>query len=441
MLDIDGDDYTISVTRRKPLFSVEATWLSSGVVLILSYPLLSTCRILKQYDLPSDEKAIRVRLAPFGWSGLIFPKDDKKSGARSLDPAELKPEDELSTSEWRNLVLDVLERQGISIPQNVDGIKWVRIVLDEARLAVVQGRSDLSWPESLCYEFDSYGRLPQKTKEIIEIDDVTDLLSEAETWYTERDMRKNAIEAQLRELRNLEQSRSTSSSDDDEEIASLFPRSDEILDQEIVSGIYPTPPEGSKPHTGPAMTARGGSIGDRDTQIRLAKNNHGKPSIMDDIPTSLDINMDLGSYDHMEDTDFFGDMEGGIYNDNGITEDDFNFFDEPGDNRQSGESMQSRINLTKGEHKSRAPGNADSKLQNSKSLADASLGTNAADPLKDAPSVLSAANELEGENKHQDGDSLVLGILETPNSGGPQADISGAVFAKTRDVELQEIVR
>ena len=140
-------------------------------------------------------------------------------------------------------------------------------------------------------------------------------------------------------MQSHEQAATNESSDDEDGILSFQQRNEDLLDPPSVTGIYPTPPDANRSHPVQQTNGRTNLGLDPDSIPQAQASKTSQKDVEDE---SLDMDMDLGTYDHLGDDDFFGDMEGGIYNNNGITEDDFDFFDDPGEGRQPIETLQSR---------------------------------------------------------------------------------------------------
>lgn len=185
------------------------------------------------------------------------------------------------------------------------------------------------WPACLCFSIS--GDLLSRHQEdnfarTTSIDEWLDPLEAAENWYNERSARAQAVEARRRTNERLaEEARNNNDSEDED----MFIYDDNLLNGRLniqdASGVYPTPPDGAPPHLHPTASIQeqpsqieGGAHTSMATQIE-----HGDSSLV----ASPKFNEDP-SFDNEGDRDHFGEFDSEVFAANGLTEDDFNFFDE-----------------------------------------------------------------------------------------------------------------
>lgn len=189
------------------------------------------------------------------------------------------------------------------------------------------------WPTNLCFIMPSANR-PGSAGVLRKVADGTfvDPLAEAEQWFLERGVREAAIATRRRvdeETRLREKYLSESGielQENDESAIARANRTEQYLSAQEASGIYPTPPDGLTSHPQGSVTNQGSA---------------GYASVEPHATSPGDLAFSRGSrnaspalamvgrgFGKDEDQDLFGDMDTDMFDTNGLTEADFNFFDE-----------------------------------------------------------------------------------------------------------------
>ena len=303
------------------LCKLKATWLTSGSV-IMKYKPLPVPESLKVYIDGELVDFDPVVLSPMGV--IAYAMDD-------IHQNELSAQHQSEDSQWKEAVNKWLCRWGILLGMNS---RWtfVRVVLtDEMKPGKEAPTTSFSWPVELCHN------APQSVKEFFEEagdqpspEPLRDLLAEAEAWFLNKDRRAEEVRIQLQKKKMEEDAAENDDSEIDDFIH-LFPKTDGMLDVQAMTGIYPTPPDAPRPH--------GSGSADGRTEQQIIHSDAKTPATevktpkvtFEDPPDSERIDLDMETFDHIEEDDLFGNMQGGEYSNNGVTEDDFSFFDEPGD--------------------------------------------------------------------------------------------------------------
>ena len=323
------------------VFSLDTAWLQSGSLLTWARP--SQAWLLPKLREPDCDS--HVRLLPFRWFGEVVDQAKDGTGRRCGEESLEASSKELKIISREESVA-LLSLNGLEIPESSS---WNRVKL-HANNDSSEPTALIHWPERLC--------MPRQDTSIQTIQDSTysvDPLARAESWFVGRDDRKAQMEAQKREHQEM--------------LASKIPGLGEYKDQGLevgtrrsrqelqnAAGIYPTPPDGSKfQSSGQSMEAHGKKMsaeGDNTSPDAFPLDESGPaPSAGDETEPPV-------YYDHLEDDELLGEMGRHMESDNRITEDDFDFFDEPDDDtlptsqqhpRSKSQEDRSNESATKGE--------------------------------------------------------------------------------------------
>lgn len=305
----------------RPVFLLAAGWQPTGDLLILSYR-------SRELVLPLHKasEGSQVLLAPFGWSGSIRMSSNAVSPAQSDNQqSEARP-----PQNWRSSCLAILEQHGISLSKELD---WVTISVHRESTESCSQPIQIEWPAQLCFKpleqgrevKEDFGERLSATKSLV------DPLAAAETWFITRGAGEGPMEEQRRSNDPRDDEESEETSEDETIPPGLQTIPTDMHETQVVGGMYPTPPDGDKsqsvgalvPRTHPAKSKTEGSQradNESTEELQISENR------FDPAPTAQ---INLGSYDHLEDDDLLGDVQAQLYRDNGVTEDDFSFFDKP----------------------------------------------------------------------------------------------------------------
>ena len=321
-------------------FYLEVQWLSCGTLLIYSYPDHSRewHNLIGRFSGRSRFYGSELRLAPFEAVAMQYYQDPE-----DFDDKEIMELDEESRLQGlKPSILSLLEQHGLQLSEHCE---WVRVNINSTINDLGGSRSDvlsvgsIPWPAHLCFYEDSGSMTKYNApfwlwpglKE-----GAKDPLKAAETWFLGKDMRDKAMEQ--KRVENEAQRRINPQKifldEDDLILSSGFQNFDRHMDVQGLGGIYPTPPDGSK------LQPLGHAS---DHGLHERPNNHNDTDMLDpvdgqnsvlertDQQNGLDAvkGMSIGAYGDIVDDDLFGDMDSAMFTAKGITEDDFDFFDEP----------------------------------------------------------------------------------------------------------------
>ena len=238
---------------------------------------------------------------------------------------------------WFTSLIAMLRFYGVSVPGDVQWLA-VRVSLQyrDTNEETAEDTSELVlWPASLCVigEADS---LEEEADNSWAWDDgdskASDPLAEAEAWYLGKDARQELLDARERQKELEAQKKASPHFDVKDSLGNELPVTHKFLDAQTASGIYPTPPDGQPFHAGTVTTT-----GELDSTKPVEEANTVLfRTITDGDPMQIDSTFaqteELVAHsnddDAMDEDDMFGAMNTGMFTATGLTEDDFNFFDE-----------------------------------------------------------------------------------------------------------------
>ena len=316
-----GFDDTISIDKAEGLihnqaltpFFLEVIWQPNGTLIIICYPFLKSS--WSQVSTASLHAVESVILSPFGWSATIAQAHGSPESHEPHPKYDLQPEPEVST--WRRACTTLLTRQGIHLTRHT---RWISVTPADTSGSFY---STFEWPMHLCFQtnlLESFREIADNS--LSDLENNVDPLSDAENWFLELDERIAKNKQSHKE--KMEKESNAESSDDEDLLANLRPRNEEVANLQTPSGIYPTPPDGLISVTPAGDYAKLGTENDQSIS---------KQDNTDHSTNATKLEVDLGTYNHLENDDLFGEIEADMFADNGITEDDFSFFDNPGNLR------------------------------------------------------------------------------------------------------------
>ena len=305
-------------TRGSTAVAFNARWLASGSLLFFIYrnTVARLCTLAHALSIPQKSSPLklgdRVLLSPSGMIG-------RYQGVEGTQRLYLQHNSIAATKAW---VSAWLMRRGVTMPQH---LKWVYLLVttdndhqDELRGSNTdQLKAGLNlWPAHLCLcrdTVDTATRLPEQNL-IRPLNSAFDPVERAESWFRAKGARLEALEInRQKDLAKSELTRQLEHTDNEEGLQESQQRFSQEVTPRDVSGIYPTPPDGLP------MTTY-------DTSAP----NDLQPSVLDSEMHATTMDEDINpSYEENGDDDLFGEVDIDMFATNGLTEDDFNFFDEP----------------------------------------------------------------------------------------------------------------
>ena len=351
------------------LTNVDVFWVSSGTLVVTIYTLVKLdIRCLDEVATDDEQRSLVgkcVRVAPSGNLVQIASFDDHNDAATEDVSQRLQrkkpriaPLEQL-LERWKSTVERWLGRKGYALSGLEKRSSWVRIRTSPGSQATLpspapfSSSGELLWPRALCFY---YRHLPERTTRLatepafghgdkaLEWFETAistgfkDPVEAAQQWFLGKLERDKLTEARRRAKKAEEDAARIK-----EENHGLFPSSPLNVrpgtygDLQAVSGVYPTPPDGILPGTAfssgdtPSVSGVATNIilapGGTNPAINISApqdTQHQQP------PTSPELPLTLEQYNADGDNDdLFEDMDEDQYEGNGITEDDFNFFDGP----------------------------------------------------------------------------------------------------------------
>ncbi|KAL8855262.1 MAG: hypothetical protein Q9178_008086 [Gyalolechia marmorata] len=306
---------------------LDVRWSPSGILTIGSrltpLPSFSPLSDVLEQGQGVDKKSLHIGVpvfvSPFGARCTLLGEESQILGKAKADRRF-----KTSTRAW-------LESYGIATKREV---LWVCLQIrwkSSPNSIVLNGQAvcQIWWPADLCFIKDTGSKL-RETNSIENIGNGTFVnpLEEAEQWFLGRKERDNVIEARRKEVdeRKLHNNKPPNDEEDEleEDAADPLLRANQYLSAQEASGIYPTPPDvlGSNAQ---------GSVAAQDTPGASIPGGHPHQAIVSSEATDGRIS-DIDSrapFAEDESQDLFGDMDTDMFDPNGLTEADFNFFDEP----------------------------------------------------------------------------------------------------------------
>ncbi|KAF2202802.1 hypothetical protein GQ43DRAFT_368263 [Delitschia confertaspora ATCC 74209] len=363
-----------SGTSSLCLTNLDAYWTSSGALVVstLSIP-KSDMQCLNEINGEVEQARLAgkcVRVAPSGTLAQIVNfQQPVEATAEDSDQClqrkrpKLQPS-EKSVDKWKGMVRRWLKWKGYSSFELDKKESWVRIRVAHVMDSVTPASSpsfpghfkEVLWPAKLCFycatpdnklQRQIHG-LPDDPLEWFETSDsegFRDPVDIAQQWFLGKDKRDKAFEARHKARLAEEEAAHK------EEAAGLYPssplhaRTGAYGDLQATGGVYPTPPDGvialttaPPSSTNPAIS---GAISGADQVLAPGGNypainlsapqDHGTGQNQNE--TSPDLQL---PFDHFTTTmqgghdDLFEDMDEDVLDGVGVTDADFNFFDEPG---------------------------------------------------------------------------------------------------------------
>lgn len=309
-------------TRDLSLLSIELCWYSSGSLIMTGY------------------KAPALHLTPISKNEVVHESTMPLSGttvivAPSGERANIVGRAPNGYHEMRKSITTRLQHQNIRItPQN----EWLK-------LQVLSEYSDelllIIWPAHLCFYNSSQPRADLQEDSLRSVDSVqrwVDPLELAERWYSGRAARADALEVKRKANEKLvEVLKEYHESDDEGILVYVEGASNGRLNLQDMSSVYPTPPDGAPPGT----QEQNNRLETGEMASIAANSIHG-PSPLAASP----MFNETPSFNNDGDVDLFGEIDSEMFAANGLTEDDFNFFDEPSaDETEAVDVQQSTISL------------------------------------------------------------------------------------------------
>lgn len=354
--------------------NIDVCWATAGTLVISTLSLTRPdIHCLAETISEDEQKRLIgkcVRVAPNGVLARVMSFSDPTDTITeevSHRPQRKRPRAsplEKSIERWKSSVERWLSWKGYSIPLLENKDSWVRIQFAHVGQAAASSPAfhrparEILWPRALCFHFGDFPinsqlLTPHEESPLQDVDALVwfetsqsrgyqDPIDVAQQWFLGKTERDRIAEAQ-RKAKKAEEDAARAK----EENHGLFPssplnaRTGTYGDLQSVSGVYPTPPDGVPPGT---VISCGDtpSVSGTATNVILAPGGNN-PAINVSMPqdvtsgdaqqqSSTSPNFDMQYDDYNADgnnDDLFEDMdEGNFDGGNGVTDADFNFFDD-----------------------------------------------------------------------------------------------------------------
>ncbi|KAF1995378.1 hypothetical protein P154DRAFT_526425 [Amniculicola lignicola CBS 123094] len=355
------------------LTNISVYWTSSGT-LVLSALSIEKLQIHSLQEVNTDDAQKRlqgacVRIAPNGMLAKIS-SFDQPADAVSEDTVQRTQRKRLKTTpldqglnKWKAAVTRWLAKKGYTIPTLSEKSAWVKIRIASTNQATPPSPAfssysrEVLWPRALCFHYEdpindgdisgSQANAPVSSEKGLKWFETPtsagfrDPMDVAQHWFLGKLERDRLVEARRKKQKADEDAARIKA-----ETPGLYPssplnsRTGVYGDMQAVSGVYPTPPDGILPGTtqsvGDASAAGappstvlvpGGqnpAINLLAPQETVMLNQQQHPATSPEYPAHFEhFNSSSGN------DDLFEDMEDDVFDGNGVTDADFNFFDEP----------------------------------------------------------------------------------------------------------------
>ncbi|PGG97084.1 hypothetical protein AJ80_09745 [Polytolypa hystricis UAMH7299] len=358
---------------------------------------------------------------------------------------------QIQRARWKVAVVDCLQKFGLKV-DNPDGESWVEVEVRRtpgrnSYNLPLQGdgiKSDASaprrilWPARLCFKRITSPR--QDVTDAIKYFSVEkdDPLQFAEHWINDASSRSQSLEGASGHEPEKQQKDSEKSPIKSEitDMPESLARTINYPDVQVANAVYPTPPGGILGSTigvlvaseGPTSSTPNAFNSYQQNQNEIGYNENGTASavfrsdnelVLPTVTPATDLGIGSGLYDTAGDEDLFGELDGENFDSKGITEADFNFFDDPdfADGNASFESNSGSQNILQGNFDSLPP-----PVPNTSGTS--RVGTQQAGLLETPAPTAEAANH-EGVTER-------VGV--SPNVGVPEDDKSKMEIDQTSEV-------
>lgn len=298
------------------LVSCSIRWLSSGTLVFglcgKTVPQLSTL----PFVLPDSADFGRL---PLGSPLLLSPSGvaGRYCGIESTPKSDIRYR---QRAEIKSSIFSEFTLRGMSMPAKT---QWILVQMNAHQILRQTGEETVErspyvtlWPAHLCLckdpttitKHDEPMTLPN-------LESDNDPLERARQWFLGKRERREAVEQRrIKDLAETQKIKETADTEDEDLISDFDRQIDQDITPRDVSGIYPTPPDGL-PFIAPESSTSYEPPPD---------------GVVEEGTEELPSDKTHPPYDEQRNNDLFEEMDIDVFATNGLTEDDFNFFDEPG---------------------------------------------------------------------------------------------------------------
>ena len=305
------------VAKVSTTISCDVRWLVSGSLLVFlsERTVKKLCTIWHLLSATSSSPLIApgksILLSPSGIVGEFCNLErTSKTHSQSRREKEVKAE-----------IFSYHARHGLAVPQDC---QWVHVLV-AARDIPAEHKSSPGdgpdagltlWPAQWCLCEDTSGENERSMAPAFleSLHGPNDPLKRAEAWFLGKDARAEAIEIRRqRDLAEAEKIKQASDDEDENTLDEWQPQMNQDVTPRDVSGIYPTPPDGLP------SSYRESSVGH---DLQPAANHNEMDTVVENYEKPE-------KYNESGNDELFGEMDSDLYATNGVTDEDFDFFDNP----------------------------------------------------------------------------------------------------------------
>ncbi|EKG11491.1 Mediator complex subunit Med13 [Macrophomina phaseolina MS6] len=375
--DDDDDDFTILGGMDCLITTLDAHLSTSGTMVISTSVSNSTEihqleRILTVYDAHEDFLGELVRISPCGIIARYVGHETSAVGSERDGLGSTKRA--RAIQQWKADTLRWLRMKGLVLPDMDEEGKWVRIQLQPPQHATKDTNDpsatlcrECLWPAALCFFYGpiredgdlSTADVPGHLRSHDDQDPgvmwwqgpskqgFTDPLWQAYNWFLGKPEREKAIEARKKARQAQEENvQPTQEPTMAYPSSPLYSRGSAYGDLQVVSGVYPTPPDAVLPPNAGGHAAMDGLLMSQPNQEFISQTGntgtgadgsataeHPAPpgtTPGEHLDPSRAMNTPADGQDAEADNndDLFEDMDEEMFGGNDVTEADFNFFDD-----------------------------------------------------------------------------------------------------------------
>ncbi|KAI4743738.1 hypothetical protein E4T50_05860 [Aureobasidium sp. EXF-12298] len=317
------------------LLSLRAQMTSQGTLALLPHATNTGLSIASETD------GANILLAPSGTPATIASQVDKFDGNDGASTYQARREALMRLrrrakhESWKMSAAKKLEQSNLSHNES-----WLKVSL---RSSADQDQVECLWPAPLCLEIPSRQTHPSLDRTdsmrwFDSKDPYQNPLDTAESWFLGQEERMN----QEQKARQAEKDKENAVNNPPDEVipdhlsvtSPVYSRS--VQDQISVNAIYPTPPDAIPPIicADPSIPQVIVSDNPIETLPGLLEENQDQDLDQDQHmrrnSNTSDVDLDTGHYRKGSTDDLFGDGDEEMHENPGVTDADFNFFDNPG---------------------------------------------------------------------------------------------------------------
>ncbi|KAI1069327.1 hypothetical protein LB507_008890 [Fusarium sp. FIESC RH6] len=356
-LQADANEHEKGSLQANPVIGTFKTYLTTTGSLVVSLS-FSYCKNLATVEdaLSGDSSSpgCSILAAPYG---VFATKYGSTNGEADRSLAQTPNTQAMSVrsvpdshdSLWKHSCLKALEYCGLD-PSSFKAGSWVNLLITKPTSQDADGepkrlRANVPWPGALCFrkkslEVSTTHRLGETM--LSGHEECHDPLGDAREWFGGASEREDRISRRKAERAHAVQKETNGANSQAQNLNGQSPLSVRRPSTAAVGVMYPTPPDAIQQHLGvtPSLDAAISSPNNLPPTLAVVDADITMPT----VTPMADVDNDAWEGGHEqkrersdsnllgESEDIINDMDGDVFGDHDVTEDDFNFFDGPGGN-------------------------------------------------------------------------------------------------------------